>query len=69
MYALIDANLERKVQEPNEFLIQLEASAIRLTWSPEERARRNAYHNSWTPPDAPESIFGKPDGRQRFRSQ
>jgi len=65
----IDANLERRVQEPNEFLIQLEASAIRLTWSPEETRRRDAYSNNWTPPDAPESIFGKPDGRQRFRSQ
>jgi hypothetical protein len=69
MDAMIDANLERRVQEPNEFLIQLEASAIRLTWSPEEPRRRDAYSNYWTPTDAPESIFGKPDGRQRFKSQ
>lgn len=69
MDALIDANLERRVTEPNELLIMLEASAIRLTWSPEERARRNAYHNNWTPPDADESMFAKPDGRQRYRSQ
>ena len=69
MDADIDANLELRTQEPNELLIMLEASAIRLTWSPEETRRRNAYHNHWTPPDAPESIFGKPDGRQRYRSQ
>jgi len=69
MDAMIDANLERRIQEPNELLIMLEASAIRLTWSPEETRRRDAYSNNWTPPDAPESIFGKPDGRQRFRSQ
>jgi len=69
MDAMIDANLERRIQEPNELLIMLEASAIRLAWSPEETRRRDAYSNNWTPPDAPESIFGKPDGRQRFRSQ
>jgi len=36
---------------PNEYLIQLEASAIRLAWSSEERDRRNGYRNGWTPPD------------------
>lgn len=37
---------------PNEYLIQLEASAIRLAWwSAEELDRRNAYRNGWTPPD------------------
>lgn len=69
MDAMIDANLERKIQEPNELLIMLEASAIRLTWSPEETARRNAYRNNWTPPDAADSMFAKPEGRQRYRSQ
>lgn len=36
---------------PNEYLIQLEASAIRLTWSTEELERRDGRRNGWTPPD------------------
>lgn len=31
-----------KQSDPNELLIQLEASAIRLKWSPLERANRSA---------------------------
>lgn len=39
--------------DPNEHLIQLEASAIRLRWTPdEERRRRGCITHGWAPPDA-----------------
>jgi hypothetical protein len=54
--------------EPNEYLIMLEASAVRMHWSPEEESRRRGQRNGWTPPDASESIFAKPVASLRYRS-
>jgi hypothetical protein len=69
MDADLDANLEQRYADPNEITIKLLASAIRQSWSPAEERRRRGEVCQWTPPDAPESIFGKPDGTQRYRSQ
>lgn len=55
--------------DPNELTIKLIASAIRQHWSPEEEARRRGGNCNWTPPDAQESLFGKPGGNLRYRSR
>jgi len=38
--------------DPTEATIQLEASAIRLSWSPAEERRRRVTQCDYTPPDA-----------------
>lgn len=44
---------ESPVADPNEYLIQLEASAIRLKWTAEqERRARGCISEGWSPPDA-----------------
>lgn len=52
--------------DPTELTIQLEASAIRLTWSPEEEFRRRVTKCDYTPPDADpvnvRSLCGVPRG-------
>lgn len=52
--------------DPTELTIQLEASAIRLTWSPEEECRRRVQRCDYTPPDAEpvnvRSLCGVPRG-------
>lgn len=43
----------KPIVEPNEYLIQLRASAIRMHWSPHrERVARGSIVEGWTPPDA-----------------
>lgn len=47
------ASLLQLNADPNEYLIRLEASAIRMTWSAsEERRRRGCVADGVTPPDA-----------------
>ena len=69
MDADLDANLEQRYADPNEITISLLASAIRQSWSPAEERRRRGEVCEWTPPDAQESLFGRPDARLRYRSQ
>lgn len=51
VYSRQAAHLVRSPVDPNEYEIMLRASAIRMTWSPDEEARRRAAMNGWTPPD------------------
>ncbi len=46
-------NRSTTIVDPNEHLIMLEASAIRMKWSPHrERVARGSIVEGWTPPDA-----------------
>jgi hypothetical protein len=49
--------------DPTELTIQLEASAIRMKWSPQERERRCAFSSGHRPLDADpvcvRTIFGE----------
>lgn len=55
-------------REPNEYLIQLCASAIRQHWSPEEERRRRGANCEWTPPDASVDLCRTIEERCRSRS-
>lgn len=52
--------------DPTEATIMLEASAIRMTWSPQEEYRRRVTRCDYTPPDADpvnvRTLCGKPRG-------
>lgn len=41
----------RSEKDPNELLIMLRASAIRMQWHPAEESRRRGGNCNWTPPD------------------
>ena len=47
----VEKEVDPHEYRPNEFLIALEASAIRMTWTREEERRRRAATNGWMPPD------------------
>lgn len=57
---------ERLFADPTEPTIQLLASAIRMSWSPEEEYRRRVTRCDYTPPDAApvnvRTLCGKPQG-------
>lgn len=57
---------ERLAADPTEPTIQLLASAIRMSWSPEEEYRRRVTRCDYTPPDAApvnvRTLCGKPHG-------
>lgn len=57
---------ERDQADPTEPTIQLLATAIRMSWSPDEEYRRRVTRCDYIPPDADlvnvRMLFGKPRG-------
>ena len=57
---------ERDQADPTEPTIQLLATAIRMSWSPDEEYRRRVTRCDYIPPDADpvnvRMLFGKPLG-------